>query len=154
MGFNYSEIKQNIHDGVYTYIGSGSGRQVFDIGNGYVAKAAKNRRGYAQNEVEYQISLIDSSGLFASVVDASPDLSIIIMEKADPINHLSTVLRYYRVKNNRQLYLIPQIRKAMIHHKLEFADMCRVQNWGMIGGRPVIVDYGFTKSVNRKYYKH
>ena len=124
------------------------------MGSGYVAKAAKNRRGYAQNEVEFHISLIDSSGLFAGVVDASPDLSIIIMEKAEPIYHLSAVLRHYRVKNNRQLYLIPQIRKAMIQHKLEFADICRVQNWGMIRGRPVIVDYGFTKSVNRKYYKH
>jgi hypothetical protein len=154
MEFDYNKIKANIHDGIYTYIGSGSGRQVYDIGNGYVAKMAKNCRGYAQNEVEYHISLIDSSGLFASIVDAKPDLTILIMEKADRLNHLSAVWKYYHVKNNRQLYLIPQIRKAMIQHKLEFADMCRVQNWGMIGGKPVIIDYGFTKSVHRKYYKH
>lgn len=33
------------------YIGSGSSRNVFDLGNGYVMKVAKNLAGIAQNKV-------------------------------------------------------------------------------------------------------
>ena len=48
-----------MRQGNYIYIGSGSSRNVFDLGNGYVMKVAKNIAGIAQNKSEYRISLID-----------------------------------------------------------------------------------------------
>ena len=39
----FSQIMLRIKRGYYRYIGSGSGRKVFDLGNGYVIKVAKNR---------------------------------------------------------------------------------------------------------------
>ena len=49
MVIKFNEIKLNITRGYYRYIGSGSGRQVFDLENGYVIKMAKNR-GVSQND--------------------------------------------------------------------------------------------------------
>ncbi len=37
-------------------VGSGSSRRVFDLGNGFVVKIAKNRLGYVQNEYEAILS--------------------------------------------------------------------------------------------------
>ncbi len=152
MLFDLTRIASNINQGAHRFIGSGSGRQVYDLGNGYVAKVAKNRKGVAQNEAEYQISMQDQSGLFAPVIQASEDLHLIIMEKAEKLRHLSSIWRYYNVRNNKELYRIPQIKNAMVQHNLIFDDLCKPHSWGALNGRPVVIDYGFTRSVNRNYY--
>ncbi|HHX11997.1 MAG TPA: hypothetical protein GX731_04185, partial [Clostridiales bacterium] len=46
---DFDSIIMNIGKGNYQFIGSGSGRRVYDLGNGYVVKVAKNNRGIAQN---------------------------------------------------------------------------------------------------------
>jgi hypothetical protein len=152
MTVDFDEIMLNLRRRAYRQIGSGSGRNVYDIGDGYVAKVARNRKGLAQNEAEYEISVADESGLFANIIDATPNLRITIMEKAVPLHSFSTVWRYFGVRSNRQLYNIPLIQSTMARHSLIFPDLCRAQNWGVVNGRPVIIDYGFTTSVNRRYY--
>ncbi len=152
MLFDLTRIASNIRRGAYRYIGSGSGRQVYDLGNGYVVKVAKNRKGVAQNEAEHEISLQDNSGLFAAVIQASVDHLLIIMEKAEQLKHISSVWRYFDVRNNQELYRIPKIKEAMIQHNLIFDDLCKPHSWGALNGRPVVIDYGFTRSVNRNYY--
>lgn len=152
MLFDLTRIASDIRLGVYQYIGSGSGRHVYDLGNGYVAKVAKNRKGVAQNEAEHQISLKDHSDLFATVMQASVDHNLIIMEKAEQLKHISSVWRYFNVRNNQGLYRIPKIRNAIVQHSLIFGDLCKPHSWGALNGRPVVIDYGFTRSVNRKYY--
>ena len=62
----FNQIKLNIKRGYYRYIGSGSGRQVFDLENGYVVKVAKNKAGIAQNKSEYKISYIDVNKILMS----------------------------------------------------------------------------------------
>lgn len=152
MMFDTAQIARNIHRGAYRLIGYGSGRMVYDLGQEYVAKIAKNRKGIGQNKAEYQISLQDNSGLFAGIPHASDDLRIIIMEKAKRLKSISDVWRYYHVRNNEELSRIPEIKDALAKHSLIFVDLCRPRNWGVLHGRPVIVDYGFTWSVNRDYY--
>lgn len=150
--FNFDLINHNLREGYYRYIGSGSGRQVYDLDNGYVVKAAKNRKGIAQNKVEYEIASIDHSNLFAKVPYASDDYNLLIMEKADKIQSFSDIFKYYKVRNFRELFQLEQIKGNLSRHNLISKDLTRSSNWGIVNNRPVIVDYGFTYSVKRKYY--
>lgn len=150
MGFD--KIIANLQQGEYRYLGSGSGRKVFDLGNGLVVKYAKNRKGIAQNETEYFIASSDHSGLFAKIVQISEDHRLLIMEKAESIKSMAEVWSFYKVSNNRELFRLEAFRQILHDYHLLQVDLCRNSNWGIIDGRPVIVDYGFTLSVKKKYY--
>lgn len=152
MAVNFDKIATNIRLGNYRSLGSGSGRIVYDLGNGFVVKVAKNRKGIAQNNAEYQIYSNGKSELFAGITDATPDFYMIIMEKAEKCMHFSIVMRYFHATSKRELYNDPQFRKAVTKHNLLAADLLRSQNWGILRGRPVIIDYGFTQYVRRNYY--
>ena len=56
-------IINDISNGAYPVLGSGSGRRVYDLRNGTVLKAAKNKKGYAQNQIESIISEMDDSDM-------------------------------------------------------------------------------------------
>ena len=140
----------NIARGYYRYIGSGSGRQVFDLGNGYVAKMAKNRAGIAQNKSEYKISSKDQSNLFAKVIDASNDFKLLIMQKADKINNISYVWKYFNVTSKREFFNLRELQNIKKNYDLLLNDFNRKSSWGIINGIPVIIDYGFTKEVRQK----
>lgn len=149
---NFDEIKYNLRKRMYRYIGSGSGRRVYDLGNGYIIKVAKNRKGIAQNQVEYDIALSDDSNLFAKIPNVSKDYSLLIMEKAERIKNFSYIFKYFNVKNYRQLFRLELIKYNLSKYNLVPQDLARSSNWGIINNRPVIVDYGFTFTVRRKYY--
>ena len=148
----FNEIKFNIARGYYKYIGSGSGRQVFDLGNGYVIKVAKNKAGIAQNKAEYKISSDDYSNLFAKVIKASNDFKLLIMQKADNIYNISYVWKYFNVTSKRELFNSKELQNIKRRYNLLLGDFARESSWGMINGRPVIIDYGFTREVKEKYY--
>lgn len=149
---DFDIIILNIRKGVYRRIGSGSGRIVYDLENGYVVKVAKNKKGFAQNEVEHHISLTDPSNIFAKVIEVSDDFHFLIMEKAVQIRDFYEVRRYFNVKSNRELFQLKEIRSVFTNHNLLMGDLYRTSSWGMIDNRPVIIDYGFTYKVRRKYY--
>jgi hypothetical protein len=149
----FRKISFNINRGRYRYIGRGSGRIVYDLGNGKVVKHAKNMKGIAQNIEEYNIALVDDSGLFARVSAVSDDFRFLIMEKAYHIKDISYVRKYYRVRSNNELYQIQEIRDIAEKYELLIRDLGRAVNWGLINGRPRIIDYGFTRTVRWKYYK-
>lgn len=142
----------NIRRGMYRYIGSGSSRKVFDLGNGYVAKVAKNAAGIAQNKMEYKISSTDSSNLFAEVIEISKDSSTLIMKKADKIYNFSYVCHYFKVRSIIDVLKLKRFQNIECRYNLLLNDLRRTSNWGIINGRPVIIDYGFTKEVSRRYY--
>lgn len=153
MAFSFNQIMFNIQRGYYRYIGSGTGRSVFDLGNGYVIKVARNTAGIAQNLSECEISLNDHSNLFAKVVQVSNDFKLIIMQKADKLSNISYVWNYYNVKNKLELLSLPGIRNAIRKYNLLFGDLDRASSWGLINGRPVIIDYGFTREVKNGFYQ-
>lgn len=148
----FNQIMQDIQRGKYRYIGSGSSRKVFDLGNGYVIKVARNRAGMAQNESEYRISCYDKSDLFAKVVPVSNDLRFLIMEKADKIYNISDVWKYFNVNSKVELFNLKELKDIMKNYNLLMSDLNRKSSWGMINGKPVIIDYGFTREVCKRYY--
>ena len=148
----FNQIMFDIRRGYYKYIGSGSSRDVFDLENGYVIKVAKNRAGIAQNKAEYKISDNDNSDLLAKVVQVSNDFGLLIMEKSDTIYNISYVLKYFNVRDKRELLNSKELQKIKRNYNLVLGDFERKSNWGMINGRPVIIDYGFTREVRERYY--
>jgi predicted nucleotidyltransferase len=149
---DFDKILFNIREGNYKYIGSGSARRVFDLDNGYVVKLAKNKKGIAQNKTEYQIALEEDSKLFARILKVSDDFNLLIMEKAELVSNLSEVLKYFNVKDDKEFFRLDEINYITTKHNLMPKDLVRSVNWGMINNTPVIIDYGFTKIVRRKYY--
>ena len=152
MKVDFEQINSDIRKGAYKYIGLGSGRYVFDLGNGYVAKVAKNRKGLAQNKAEYEIGSVDRSNIFAKILQVSDDFEILIMEKAEKIDNISEVWKYFNVTGSRELFRRKEFTDISYKYRLILQDLRRPANWGKINGRPVIIDYGFTVGVKRKYY--
>ena len=152
MVIEFNQIKLNIKRGYYRYIGSGSGREVFDMENGYVIKVAKNKAGVAQNKAEYKISFNDNSDLFAKAIEISNDYNLLIMEKADPINNILVIWKYFNVRSKRELFNSKELQNIKREYNLLLGDFARKSSWGMINGRPVIIDYGFTREVKNRYY--
>ncbi|WP_300381641.1 hypothetical protein [Clostridium sp.] len=142
----------NMKLGIYRYIGSGSSRKVFDLGNGYVVKVAKNNAGFAQNKMEYKISSTDTSNLFANVIQASDDFYALVMQKADKINNFSYVSDYFKVRNIAEVLRLKEFQDIYYKYNLLLNDLRTINNWGIINGRPVIIDYGFTKEIRERYY--
>ena len=150
--FDFNILESNLRNRVYKYIGEGSGRRVYDLDNGYVVKVAKNPRGIAQNKVEYDIASKSNTHIFSRVLTVSEDFKYIIMERAERIRNIYYVMNYYKVKNTRELYHLKELQDISENYNLVLKDLGRASNWGQINNRPVIVDYGFTREVRRKYY--
>lgn len=147
----FNQIYINIKKGIYKPLGKGTARIVYDLGNGTVVKAAKNGKGLAQNEVEYLIASDDDSGIFAHVLAASEGFRFLIVDKASSVDNMSGVYDYFQVRNNRELF--QKLRKFCSKYNLMMWDLSRAVNWGTIDGKPVIIDYGFTKQVSKRFYK-
>jgi len=152
MSSAFDQIMFNIKRGYYRYIGSGSGREVYDLENGYVIKVARNNAGIAQNKAEYKISSNDRTNLFAKVVQASNDFILLVMQKADKINNILYVWNYFNAKSKRELFNVKELQNIKINYNLLLGDLARKSSWGIISGRPVIIDYGFTREVKERYY--
>lgn len=151
-GIDFGEINFNLRRRAYRFLGVGSGRAVFDMGDKYVVKVARNKRGYGQNKAEYNIAIGDDTQLFAKIHGVSENYKLLVMEKAERIQDISYVWDYYNVKSNRELYDLKEFQDISNKYGLMLRDFGRRVNWGKINGRPVIIDYGFTKEVYKKYY--
>lgn len=149
---DFKHISLNLRRGTYKFIGMGSGRVVFDMGNGYVVKAARNRKGIAQNQAEYKIAQADHTGLFAKIPGVSERYTLLVMAKADRIKSISFVWKYFNVRSNFELYQVEKLQEVYSRYDLMPKDLGRHVNWGQIDGKPVIIDYGFTREVRRNYY--
>ncbi len=149
---DFTSIITNLQNNIYPLLGAGSGRRVYDLQNGSALKVARNVRGYAQNQIEYIISEMDDSELFAKVLYLSKDNHYLIMEKAEPIHDFALVRSYFKVSNNHDLFRLNNLSHIPQKYNLIASDLCRPANWGLLHGRPVIIDYGFTGRIRRKYY--
>ncbi len=152
MEYDFKQIAENLRKQSYAYLGSGSGRKVFDLGDGNVVKVAKNRKGIAQNKAEYDISKAGAPELFARIAQVSEYFDLLIMEKAEKLTDFSVVWKYFDVKNHRELFNLKQFKDLPNTYGLLPNDFVRRDSWGTIDGRPVIIDYGFTVQVRNRYY--
>jgi hypothetical protein len=148
---DFDIVDKKIREGSLRLIGRGSGRLVFDLDNGYVVKAARNNKGLAQNKAESQIFSEENSKYLAKIFAVSEDYQFLIMEKGNKVSSLSVVRKYYNVKYNNELFHIKELRDIIIKYNLLIPDLYRTDSWGIINERPVIIDYGFTREVRRRY---
>lgn len=148
----FNRILSGIRKGRYQCIGKGSARIVYDLENGYVVKKARNIKGMAQNKVEYMISLNEDSDILARVVKASENYDYLIMEKADQVESITYVWDYFRVRNNDELYRYYALKEMILKYNLLPKDFGKESTWGKLNGRPVIIDYGFTYQVSKRFY--
>ena len=152
MTVNFDEIRAKINNGNYPRLGSGSGRRVFDLENGYVVKVAKNKKGIAQNKMEYKISTECTTNIMAKVEQVSDDFRFLIMEKAEKVISMSDILSYYEARSFFEMLQSTDVKMLVERFGLIVNDLQRRSSWGMLDGRPVIIDYGFTKQVRARYY--
>lgn len=151
MGIDFDHIRKNIEEQKYPIIGAGTARIVYDCKNGYVVKAAKNNKGFVQNKAEKEIEAKDTDHIFAKVLACSEDYKYLVMEKAERINSIAEVWKFYNVRNNRELFQQDSFKDLYIKYNLLYPDLCRQNSWGLVDGKPVIIDFGFTRET-RKYY--
>lgn len=148
---DFERIENNLKLGLYHRIGSGSGREVYDLDNGYVIKIAKNKKGFAQNKAEHRISINSKSDLLANIQAVSDDYKYLVMEKAERIYSFSIIWNYFHVRNNRELFRLQAFRDLIENNDLLLPDLYRKTSWGLVEGKPVIVDFGFTREVRKLY---
>lgn len=152
MTYDFITLAGEIKKNKYKQLGIGSSRYVYDLENGYVLKIAKDIRGIYQNEIEFKIYQSQKSGFFAEVIEVSEDNKCLIMSKAKLIKHISTVYNYYKVRNINGLLKINNFSDDIHINNLSKGDILRVSSWGIIDERPVLIDYGLTSSIYKKYY--
>lgn len=150
----FEAIYKKLKKGELKFIGNGSCRRVFDLGNGYVIKVAKDIRGVFQNKAEYSIFHNCKSDFFAELLSISDDGRSLIMAKAQKIRHIKSVYDYYKVKGNNNLLRQNYLSEDIKNNNIGRGDLRRAANWGLINGRPVIIDYGLTKEIYKRFYSN
>lgn len=149
---NYEQIMREIRQGKYSKLGEGSGRKVYDMGNGCVIKYAKNHKGYAQNKQEYDIFHKRQDVILAVVFAMSSDGRILIMEKAQPCHSTSLLYQHYHVNRRKDFLSLPEIKMLMDDYYLLGVDLAKTSSWGEARGRIILIDYGYTSQVRRIHY--
>lgn len=151
-----------------TRLGSGSSRIVFAADNGLVLKIAKNVKGIAQNEVEFDVSqYADDNGfedLIAMVRESDPDNLWLESERARKstaadwqrilgVNQRTVLNAIWNIGNSRTLspagQKMPPAAKEFLQSVRTFAevndmpagDLARPSSWGIVtrGGKELLV---------------
>lgn len=121
-------------------IGEGSGRKVYDLGNGYVLKEPYSETGFQQNETELHVydNAISIREYLCLTFQGENNCNI--MKKVD----LITLEEFNAIKNN------PKI-KSVIDYLYEHFDLNddinHYKSWGKINGEYVLFDYGYTNKL-------
>ena len=151
------------------------------MGNGKVLKVAKNDGGIGQNQAEATVcaSSADVVSLFPKTFEQSPAGFWILVEEAQPMTEdafrsltelpwktfwsalkgafagkASNVTpqdqQNYAQASTNQFFA--RVVKAIRDCKYEPGDIAKLDSWGIVGGKAVIIDSGFTEAVNKTYY--
>lgn len=148
-------------------IGSGSDRDVFDLGNGMVLKIAKDGRGLEQNIYEGDSYLVKEGllppvferGLNYVVVANAPKIKagdLVDVYEPETGDKIGTTTAAQMLKeldaftqrdfDNRTSELQDVINKygfsAALDYEIIYNDFAAKRNWGYINGKPVHVDGG------------
>ncbi|HEX2926245.1 MAG TPA: hypothetical protein VHP38_08320 [Ruminiclostridium sp.] len=154
MDFDFEELISRLKSNKYKLIGSGSCRNVYDLGNGYVVKVAKDIRGILQNRTEHTSYQQHKSGFLAEVAAISDNHRYLVMVKARKISDIRVVLKYYKVKSMNELIKDPLFTEDIENEKIGSNDLKRASSWGIVNDVPVLIDYGLSQSVYNKYYRN
>lgn len=164
-------------------IGAGQGRTVYKLGNGQVLKVANDQGGIEQNKAESiacsgfqdlfpRIFEIQKTFLWMIVAEATMmepnrfqqitkmpwDKFISGLKGAFPEklkNPTPQQLESFK-QNFIDLSGNPFFKKvigAIKSCKYEPGDIAKLDSWGVVQGKPVIIDSGFTEAVSQQFYK-
>jgi len=158
-------------------LAKGSSRNVFDFGES-VIKIAKNQKGIEQNKVEISIGLIKPDCV-PNLIKFSEDSSWSVFEKVEPvtieqfktlanisITRLYELLKYKKDKKRNKVdldskkeieiennKLLRELAKLIDDYDLSVGDMVRISSWGQKNGKVLLLDFGLTSEIYRKFYK-
>ncbi|PYG86877.1 hypothetical protein LY28_02700 [Ruminiclostridium sufflavum DSM 19573] len=153
MKYDFDIIITEIKGGKYNIIGTGSSRTVYDLNDGFAVKIARDIRGTLQNESERKAYQSHRSELLAEVVAVSEDNRCLVMPKAKRIKNLSVIYNYYNKRSIKSLFMHDKLIIGDIKNNgLSSKDLSRASNWGLIDNVPLIIDYGLTHSIYKRYY--
>lgn len=141
------EIKEN-----FKYLGEGISRIVYAIDDNYVIKLSKGIEGKYQSNVEKHIynNVNDYFKTYlCPIVWFKPGM--MVMLRAKPLkNHI-----HHRKVDLSKIITDRDCKSDMKMMAdtfgLLYADIKAKSSWGILEGRPVLVDYGCTRSFNIKY---
>lgn len=164
-------------------LGEGQGRLVYSLGNSRVLKVAKDQGGVGQNQSEANVcaSSADVVTLFPKVFESSPSHFWLVTEEAKPMteeafktltglpwrmfwsalkgafagkasNVTQADQQNYAQASANQFFA--RVVKAIRDCRYEPGDIAKLDSWGIVGGKPVIIDSGFTEAVNKAYYSN
>ncbi len=146
---DFAAIRAGIRSGSIQFLGRGAGRLVYDMGDGYVVKIARNRFGLIQNRNEHWLNARYKGDLLARIVAVSNGYGMLVMQAAQPLHDIQPVLDYFHVKTRNDLSEVPELVDLVKKHHLVMREFIGFRNWGLMDGRPVIIDYGFVKRRRR-----
>lgn len=127
----------------FAYIGSGISRAVYALNNYYVVKIAMNRDGIDQCMLENKIFLTSEPGYkkyICPVLWYRPGM--IIMPRALPLTFLSSSDTFDISSLGKHAY--HDLKHLSKEYNLLFDDIKSLSSWGMLYGKPVLIDYGCT----------
>lgn len=156
------------------YVGMGSSRIVFKVNDESALKIALNEKGKEQNKAEKNTCGAHPE-LVSQVISAASDGSWILSQFAEPmtkeefkkltgikwgefyfgIKYLSTQnpsleLHYNSVKENHFFKTIVEAINACGYIA---SDIIKLDSWGILNNRPIIIDSGFTRAVYEAFYQ-
>lgn len=140
----------------YEYLGEGAGRIVYAINKRYVIKLAKSDGGDKQCEMEnyiYNNSPKRLKKYLCPVVWYKDDM--VIMKRAIPVarnreNKEKNVFRYFGIGIDNPFY--KKVNMLVDIFDLLYGDVKSLSSWGLLDGRLVLIDYGCTYEIYKKYF--
>lgn len=139
-GMTNREIVDKLHNNGSKYLGSGSCRVVYAFSPRRAIKLADSLKGIAQNKREVEVSKKHgNTGYFARVIWYEPKYRWVIVERVIP----------WRGQYSFD-FDTSEITKFC--HKAKIWDTQILFNWGKIGRRNVLCDYGLSPAIFREFY--
>lgn len=140
----------------YEYLGEGAGRIVYAINNRYVIKLSKSEGGDKQCEMEdyiYKNAPKYLKKCLCPVVWYKDDM--VIMKRAASLIRNSevrekNVFRYLGISVQDPFY--KKINKLIDTFDLLYGDVKSMTSWGVLDGRLVLIDYGCTYDIYKRYF--
>ena len=139
----------------YEYIGEGSGRTVYALNKRYVIKLSKSKGGDKQCEMEEYIFNNAPRYLkkyLSPVIWYRDDM--IIMKSATSLvkngeyKH-KNIFRHLGISVDDPFF--KKINKLVDIFDLLYGDVKSLSSWGLLDGQLVLIDYGCTNKIYKKY---
>ena len=140
----------------FRYLGEGGGRIIYVIDNNYVIKLSKSDGGDKQCETENYIYNDVQENLkkyLCPVVWYKEDM--LIMRKAIPLakerrEKNKNVFKFFGISNEDRIY--SNTMELIETYDLLYGDVKSLSSWGILDNNIVLVDYGCTNKIYKRYF--